>query len=181
VVCRGRIDSADEGRYCDECDYPVHKDCAREPPPGADGDVCPGCGADFRKPARRKVARRARRDADDRDHRPGRGPPYPVGKVCPECGHDKYEKRRPKGWVAFTDDRICTRCGTRYTPPTPVWAALVFLFGGLLVAGVGAVFLLVSLLGRGGVINVGLAVVLVGMGGVAMFHGVRCLAGPGRA
>jgi hypothetical protein len=35
----------------------------------------------------------------------------------------------------FVKDRVCNRCGTRYTPPTPAWAALVFILLGIFFLG----------------------------------------------
>jgi hypothetical protein len=176
AICRERIDSIIDGRFCDGCDYPVHNDCARAAGADTAEDVCPDCGADLGKITRRAARRRA-----GARHQ---GPPYPVSKVCPECGHDKYEKRRPKGWVAFTDDRVCKECGTRYSPPTPLWAALVFIVGGLLLAGAGAIFFFVFVLSlRGGrfpAIDIALEVGIMVMGGLAAAHGFRCLANPGR-
>jgi hypothetical protein len=182
VICRERIVSAAEGRFCDSCDYPVHDHCMRPHRAGSDEDGCPGCGAHLRKTDRRR-----RRDAHDRDDSRAAGP-YPVSKVCPECGHDEYEKRRPKGWVAFVDDRICKKCRTRYTPPTPLWAALVFIVGGLGVALAGVLallFLLLSIVRAGSrptaaLVELGIGVALIGMGGLATFHGFRCLAKPGK-
>ena len=31
----------------------------------------------------------------------------------------------PTSTVAFAKDRVCKDCGTRYSPPTPLWASLV--------------------------------------------------------
>lgn len=60
----------------------------------------------------------------------------------------EYGKRRPETWVAFTSDRVCKACGTRYTPPTPVWAGILFIVGGLLLAGFGALSIIGELLSR---------------------------------
>ena len=52
---------------------------------------------------------------------------------------------RPAAMIAFTDDRVCAKCSTRYAPPTPAWARVVFALAGLLFGlgaaaiGVGAV------------------------------------------
>jgi len=45
--------------------------------------------------------------------------------------------------IAFTDDRQCNECGTRYIPPTPTWAAVGFIVVGCLLSGVG-VFMVVK-------------------------------------
>jgi hypothetical protein len=62
---------------------------------------------------------------------------YAIGKVCPRCGQTAFKRVEPEG-IAFTWDRICRTCLTRYTPPTPLWAAVVFVALGvaLLIIGV---------------------------------------------
>jgi hypothetical protein len=52
---------------------------------------------------------------------------YPIGNVCPQCGGKEYTLRKPKDLVAFSADRVCKGCLTRYSPPTPVWGGVVFL------------------------------------------------------
>jgi hypothetical protein len=65
---------------------------------------------------------------------------YPVSPVCPQCGEaTRFETRRPKGFVAFTNDRVCKVCGTRYTPPTPRWAGAVWVVAGLFLVAAGLV------------------------------------------
>jgi hypothetical protein len=39
--------------------------------------------------------------------------------------------------IAFAQDRICSACSTRYTPPTPAWARLVFGIVGFAALGFG--------------------------------------------
>jgi hypothetical protein len=63
---------------------------------------------------------------------------YPVASHCPHCGGKDFKRVKPEGRVAFTDDRKCTACGTRYTPPTPAWAAVVFILLGILLSALGA-------------------------------------------
>jgi hypothetical protein len=59
----------------------------------------------------------------------------PVSKACPQCGSREYTRVKPTATIAFASDRVCGQCGTRYSPPTPVWAAIVFMtVGGLLTA-----------------------------------------------
>jgi hypothetical protein len=67
---------------------------------------------------------------------------YPISETCPECGQTTFKGVKPETFVAFTEDRICLGCGTRYTPSTPTWAAIVFLI-------VGTGIVLVALLGIG--------------------------------
>jgi len=54
-----------------------------------------------------------------------------VSSVCPKCGDETFQSVRPNSVVAYSEDRICKACGTRYTPPTPSWAAGAFLVIGL--------------------------------------------------
>jgi hypothetical protein len=67
--------------------------------------------------------------------------PYQVSTHCPSCQIREYKTVYPETKVAFLNDRICSGCGARYTPPTPAWAALIFISFGLLV-GAGIVFVL---------------------------------------
>jgi hypothetical protein len=104
----------------------------------------------------------------------------PVSPVCPACGETEYKRVQPKRLVAFTKDRVCRACQTRYAPPTPRWAALVFLLGGglLLLSGLAGLALTTfALVARhspdpvGMVLSGGVAV----MGAVAGRHGIRAL------
>jgi hypothetical protein len=65
---------------------------------------------------------------------------YRVSGVCPTCGSGEYKTVQPNTMVAYTWDRVCRVCSTRYTPPTPIWAKVIFGIGG-----VG--FIAISLLG----------------------------------
>ena len=67
---------------------------------------------------------------------------YPVSRTCPKCGSKKYTKRAAEAFVSFAPDRICTKCGYRYTPPTPKWAGVVFIICGLALMGLGAFFVI---------------------------------------
>ena len=69
---------------------------------------------------------------------------FPIRRVCPQCGSKEYTVRRPKEFVAFADDRVCKGCLTRYSPPTPTWAASLFLLSGLALPILG--FVLIGLL-----------------------------------
>jgi hypothetical protein len=62
--------------------------------------------------------------------------PYPVSVHCPSCKAKDYKTVKPETRVAFLPDRVCTACGTRYTPPTPAWAAIFFIVFGLVGNGV---------------------------------------------
>ena len=69
---------------------------------------------------------------------------FPISKVCPQCGSKEYTSRRPETFVAFASDRVCKVCLTRYSPPTPTWAAILFLLSGLALPILG--FVLIGLL-----------------------------------
>lgn len=56
---------------------------------------------------------------------------YAISTICPSCRHTAYTKVKPDALVAFAEDRVCTQCGTRYSPPAPWWAAAISLVGGL--------------------------------------------------
>src|SRR5579885_9020 len=104
----------------------------------------------------------------------------PVSKVCPDCGSEKFRKVRARRWVAFTDDRICESCGTRYAPPTPRWAGVVFVLIGVILwlTGMATVLVCLSSLLRGGtpgVIDMVLGAGLVVLGVAVAIHGCRAL------
>jgi hypothetical protein len=103
-----------------------------------------------------------------------------VAKNCPDCGSKEYKKVRPKRWIAFTQDRLCMGCGFRYTPPTPRWAAVVFIIAGLLLAAFGLIGVLAGL-ARGNPVPLACEGLLGVIGVLAIIHGVRCLAEPGSA
>jgi hypothetical protein len=78
--------------------------------------------------------------------------PHPISVHCPSCQAHEYKTVQPDTKVAFLPDRVCSACGTRYTPPTPAWAAIFFMGFGLLGSAVLIFLLLVSNVGpfRGG-------------------------------
>jgi hypothetical protein len=105
---------------------------------------------------------------------------YPVSVACPQCGGTEYARRKPQRLVAFVSDRVCKACNTRYTPPTPVWAAALFLLAGITLPFLGLVLtsLLVHPLSVAGLVCEG----LIGLLGVLAFlGGLRELANSGRA
>jgi hypothetical protein len=69
------------------------------------------------------------------------GSPHPVSLVCPKCGSGDYKAVQPASMVAFTWDRVCKACSTRYTPLTPVWARAIFGVVGLAAVALGGVML----------------------------------------
>jgi hypothetical protein len=48
----------------------------------------------------------------------------PVTNVCPSCGGRDYTKVSAAAKGSLTKDRSCNRCGTRYSPPAPLWVIL---------------------------------------------------------
>jgi hypothetical protein len=106
----------------------------------------------------------------------------PISKVCPQCGGTEFKKKKPDRFIAFTWDRVCKACETRYIPPTPVWAAVVFLIIGLILAAGGTISVLLRL-GEGKAIGVP-AMACEGflgfLGLLAIGHGIRVLLRPGR-
>ena len=100
-------------------------------------------------------------------------PKYPIAKVCPQCGGTNYDTKAPGGFMpAFTMDRICKACGTRYTPPTPAWAGIVFIVIGLLLAGFSGIALLPTLAGREGTHIPACEIVLGIMGVACVVYGI---------
>jgi hypothetical protein len=66
------------------------------------------------------------------------GTRHPVSQVCPQCGSAEYTTVKPQAMIAFASDRVCRSCSTRYTPPTPIWARILFGLIGLGAVGFGA-------------------------------------------
>ena len=99
----------------------------------------------------------------------------------PSCGGAAFRRVKPRALIAFASDRVCKACGTRYTPPTPLWAALLFILTGTLFGGLGVSILLVGayvsavnhtkLDETPTLFPFGLIVV----GALVIVHGVRCL------
>jgi hypothetical protein len=96
---------------------------------------------------------------------------YPISTTCPQCGGTEYARRKPERVVAFVSDRICRACKTRYTPPTPVWAGVLFLLAGLTLPFLGLVltsllvnpFSIVGLICEGAIAALGVAAFVGGI------------------
>ena len=105
----------------------------------------------------------------------------PVSKVCPSCGGAAYRSVKPAALVAFTNDRVCLECQTRYAPPTPTWAAVVFLVLGLLPLLLGAAICVSVLIAAGqlggqvNVLPVFFGVGLVVLGVLSIKYGLQAL------
>ena len=48
-----------------------------------------------------------------------------------ELNIELFKRVKPASDLAFTWDRVCKDCGTRYTPPTPRWARVLFAVVGI--------------------------------------------------
>jgi len=69
---------------------------------------------------------------------------YPIASCCPEWGCTEYSNAKDQeGAYIVLYDRICTRCGVRYTPPIPRWLCVTLVPLGVVIAaaGVGSWFL----------------------------------------
>ena len=95
--------------------------------------------------------------------------------ICPACGEKGYKGVRPEKFIAFSWDRVCKSCGIRYTPPTPIWAAIVFIFAGVLLAGFGAVSIVIRLasVDSCGIPAMACEGFLGLLGVLAIIHGIR--------
>src|SRR5262249_51663065 len=132
VVCGKEINSIVGSRFCDACGNPVHSACLAKLNEVKEQN-CPSCGGDPQSSVAKEV-RNKKGIALTPAELAAKGP-VPIRSVCPLCGSSSYTKRRPEGWIAFVSDRVCTVCYTRYTPPTPLWASIVFIIAGLALAG----------------------------------------------
>ena len=105
---------------------------------------------------------------------------YPISATCPQCGGTEYTRRKPKRLVAYVNDRVCRACNTRFTPPTPVWAGILFLLAGLTLPFLGLVLtsLLVHPFSIAGLVCEG---VIAALGVAAFVGGIRELANSARA
>jgi hypothetical protein len=152
VKCRKGIASVFDGVFC-KCGNPVHQKCMSSGEVEEAEDRCDFCGGDPDSVLAKEVSRERTAEAQMQARyqtatRPSGEPatqtsampaPYPVSEVCPNCRSNQYTRQRPEKWVTFAWDRVCNECGTRYTPPTPMWAAILFLVVGFLLAGFGVV------------------------------------------
>jgi hypothetical protein len=106
-----------------------------------------------------------------------------ISKFCPKCASEQYTEHRPDRLVAFAKDRVCASCQTRYSPPTPVWAAVVFILIGLPLATFGAFSIFVRLT-SGNLLGIP-ALLIEGflglVGAAAIVHGIRVLINPGKS
>jgi RNA polymerase subunit RPABC4/transcription elongation factor Spt4 len=99
----------------------------------------------------------------------------PISKACPNCGNSEFSRQKSKRFVAFAPDRICAQCETRYTPPTPVWAGLLFIFAAIALPVLGFVLITVVLGHPFSVLGLVCEGVFVFFAIVAFFGGIRSL------
>lgn len=166
VLCGERIASELDGRFCNQCGQPVHTRCIRSPSPFAEYG-CAECGIDsgeVKQPPQSEAG------------------PFPVGTACPKCAAGEYRVVKPEAFVAFRWDRVCKACGTRYTPPTPMWAGGAFILLGLVLAVIGGVSVVFRLRDPNpiGIPAMACEGFLCVLGLLAIGHGIRSLMKPGR-
>jgi hypothetical protein len=106
------------------------------------------------------------------------GSRYPVSNFCPRCGKAPYTKTKPEGLVALANDRICLVCGTRFTPPAPVWHGYGFIALGVFLLAVIPVSLLWRFFtgGAASLLGIGVDVLFLAIGIAAISLGRRHLA-----
>jgi hypothetical protein len=197
VICQKQVDSVREADFCSRCGNPVHNACLEHGDIKVSAGTCADCGGNPRNPVALEVRKerklldvlenqgiKVRSAGSDNDSGRTENIPEkaPVSKVCPKCGGTKYTKRKPRATVAFVFDRVCSDCGTRYAPPTPTWAGLVFLLAGLLLSIFGFPALILGLI-RGDACAIPAMLIhgaLGVMGLLALIFGIKSLANPGK-
>ena len=196
VICQKQVDSVREADFCSRCGNPVHNACLEHGDVKVSEGRCADCGGDPRDPVAVEVRKERKlldvlenqgikvssgslTDSASAESIPQKAP---VSKVCPKCGGTKYTKRKPRATVAFVFDRVCSDCGTRYSPPTPTWAGVVFLLAGLLLSIFGFPALIIGFI-RGDPCAIPAMLIhgaLGVMGLLAFIFGIKSLANPGK-
>jgi hypothetical protein len=176
-LCGKRIGSELNARFCTSCRAAIHNDCVASEVSITQGH-CKTCGVDLKKA---RIS--GNREKENRHPPEPKKGPYPVSTNCPICGSTEYKVRRPERLIAFRWDRLCRSCDTRYTPPTPVWAAVMFIFIGLLFIGIFGLEILIPLaagrmISPPGMVCSGFLAIL---GILSIVHGYRSLSDPGKA
>jgi hypothetical protein len=98
---------------------------------------------------------------------------FPTSTVCPRCGGNEYTLRKPETFVAFTADRVCKACLTRYSPPIPLWGGVMVLLAAPALGLLGF-FLIALLFGPFSILGLacegalGLFVLVVFIGGIRL-------------
>jgi hypothetical protein len=209
VLCGERIASIFDGVFCPDCRGPYHHKCFGNPARERTAGRCNYCGgdlADRQAVAARKAGQqgfapgsasvapspayaecpfcRAPNPTADRCDKCGYDfkQTVRVAATCPSCGGTSYRRIRPNRFIAFTHDRICKDCKTRYVPPTPVWAAFVFILAGLPLAGIFGWFALARMVegNPAGLPAMAVEGLLALLGLLAIGQGLRALLNPGK-
>jgi hypothetical protein len=176
VICQERISSVLEGRFCSSCQNAIHNQCAATTSAPLGRDICHLCGINLEQ-----AEAQTKTEEHERLVRIAPRKGYPISMLCPKCGKGEHKKRKSEKWIAFSADRVCTACGTRYTPPTPAWAGVVFVFAGLPLVGIGLTGVVIGI-ARGPVGLPGMACegFLGVLGVLSIIHGLRSLLNPGK-
>ena len=179
VLCNQPIESVVEGRFCEGCQGAVHVACIDPPMDQELAGRCSVCGAAQEDDD--EVRREEQRNKNQRPELTAAN--CPVSKVCPQCGHTEFKTRRPKKAMTFLYDRVCLSCGTRYSPPTPTWAAFVFIIAGLILCGISLLGLVGSMLSpnAGAVLGLVCYGLLGVFGALGLAQGIRSLSTPGKS
>lgn len=98
----------------------------------------------------------------------------PICSRCPNCGRNEYLPIRPARIIAFRSDRECETCGTDYSPPTPLWAAIIFILLGIIfTAGCGiSLFLAIA---DGSILALPSNALFFALGVLCIRHGIQSL------
>lgn len=178
VHCDARINDELESHFCTACRQPVHNACVlkngqKEP------NQCQLCGA--RIPIEDHDAWANRIEKKTSRPLPVNDAPYPVSFYCPQCMGMAYRRVKPATFVAFKWDRVCKECNIRYTPPTPQWAAALFIVVGLILAIMGFGTMLFRLIRQNNILGLP-AMACEGflgiLGSLAIIHGIRSIRHP---
>lgn len=98
----------------------------------------------------------------------------PICPSCPQCGSRRFQSIRPDGVLAYRNDRQCLACETRYSLPTPAWAAIVFILIGIVLA-VGCTASLIIVMARGSIAGLPLNLAFAMLGIVSVRLGFLSL------
>ena len=178
VLCQERIGSVMEGEHCAQCRHPVHNKCVKpESERGGDG-LCALCGSPV---TQAEVVQQVKEEKKRKNRALGGN--YPVSVICPQCGQSEFVRRRPERWIAFAADRECKQCNTRYIPPTPTWAAVIFIILGFSSIGTAILraFARISSGHQIELLGIVLDVISLLIGIPFIVYGFRCLQDPATA
>lgn len=103
--------------------------------------------------------------------------------MCPNCGSNDHKKVHPTVAIAFTFDRVCKQCGTKYTPHTPRWGAVLCCISGIVGVLMVAFVAIAGAMGMLGDYHWTLAgwigwIAVAAIFGSWILYGLRCLSEP---